>query len=351
LAIAAALLDCPDLGDGRPHEEVVWMVGAVPAAWHRRATRQSAVLRDSGYVVSRTSRGDHLVFDVGPLGYLNAGHAHADALSVTLSVAGQPLLIDPGTGGYTIDRTLRDRFRSTAAHNTIVLDGRWQSAPSGPFHWHSRAAVRLETCQLERDCDFIEATHDGYDAFIHRRQVLSRPGCWIVVDWLSGDRESPIAAHWHLDPAWRIGSMEPGRTALVHASGTTVWMLTSVPDVETRVSGDDGLGWWAPVYGAIEPTTTLRVPVTASTPHALITVFVEDLAARLQLPADWSPQGPTPEPIAFRVVATGWEDTVVAAGPTVATVEGAKYGLSGRGRLLCARASVPLGAAVLAAAR
>jgi len=343
ISVAAALLERRDLADGRPHEELAWMIGSVPTTWERGAPRRSTVLRDSGYVVSRTSRGDHLVFDVGPLGDLNAGHAHADALSVTLSISGQPLLIDPGTGGYTIDCELRDRFRSTAAHNTIVLDGRWQSQPAGPFHWRSRANVRLEHCHLEQDCDFIEATHDGYGDVAHRRQVLSRPGCWIVVDWLSGGRAGPMAAaHWHLDPAWRVGSMEAGRTALIHASGSTVWMLTSVHHVETHYAGDDGLGWCAPVYGAIQPNTTLRVPLDVCMPSALVTVFVEDTAPLLQPLDNWIPGGATPEPLAFRIVGTGWQDTVVAAGPTVATIDGDRYGLSGRGRLLCGRTAVAL---------
>ena len=80
----------------------------------------STALTGSGYYVSRTTRGDHLVFDAGPHGFLNGGHAHADALSCTLSIAGRPVLIDPGTGTYTMDRELRDRLRSSMMHNTVV---------------------------------------------------------------------------------------------------------------------------------------------------------------------------------------------------------------------------------------
>ena len=45
----------------------------------------------------------------------------------------------PGTGSYTADPEARDRFRSSPLHNTVVVDGRSQSVPSGPFHWSHTA--------------------------------------------------------------------------------------------------------------------------------------------------------------------------------------------------------------------
>ena len=73
------------------------------------------------------------MLDAGPHGYRNGGHAHADALSLTLSIDGRPLLIDPGTSTYTMDSQLRDGMRSTASHNTVNVDGRSQSKPTARF--------------------------------------------------------------------------------------------------------------------------------------------------------------------------------------------------------------------------
>src|SRR5581483_9202366 len=111
---------------------------------------RSAALPDTGYYISRSPAGEHIVIDGGRHGYLNAGHAHADALAMTLTVRGRPLLIDPGTGCYTVDPSTRDRFRSTALHNTLVLDGKPQSVPAGPFHWARTAdatALRWRTTE------------------------------------------------------------------------------------------------------------------------------------------------------------------------------------------------------------
>ena len=193
LALAAWLLGDPSLAVGPAPEETAWMSGGAAAIAVARRTATpipSTTLGDSGYTVCRTGRGDHLVLDTGPHGYLNGGHAHADALSMTLTVAGRPLLVDPGTACYTIDPSRRDRFRSTRLHNTLVLDGREQSEPAGPFHWASAAAgSRLAWC-TSPGFDYVEGTHDGYAPLVHRRAVFSRPGCWIVADRVLGDGDA-----------------------------------------------------------------------------------------------------------------------------------------------------------------
>ena len=129
LALAACLLGDPSLAVGPAPEEAV--IGGRrrdrrrwPVPGRRTAVPiPSTTLGDSGYTVCCNERGDHLVLDTGPHGYLNGGHAHADALSMTLrgragrcwSIPARPATIDPAR---------RDRFRSTRLHNTPILDGR-----------------------------------------------------------------------------------------------------------------------------------------------------------------------------------------------------------------------------------
>src|SRR5207245_173758 len=77
-----------------------------------------------------------VIADCGPLGYLSiAAHGHADALSFTLSIAGDEVLIDPGTYAYHTHSGWRAHFRGTAAHNTVRIDGVDQSVPAGNFLW------------------------------------------------------------------------------------------------------------------------------------------------------------------------------------------------------------------------
>lgn len=338
LAIAAALLGRPDLSDGRVREEVVWLTGTLSTPMPVPDRRTSAWLPDSGYAVSRTWRGDHLVMDVGPHGYLNGGHAHADALSVTLTVAGRPLLIDTGTGCYTVDPALRNRFRATAAHNTILLDGQSQSDPQGVFHWRTRATSTLGLSQLTPRFDYIEGTHDGYGPDGHCRQVMARPGCWIVVDWIGGAGRRHAAAHWHLDPAWRVEGHDGARVALRHASGHRLWMLTTGPAFDVHTGDPEGLGWHAPSYGVIRPTTLLRTVVQAAPPFAIATLVLESedppVLDTMAPPGAIDRHRPS---LSLQVAASRWRETIVAAHPSLDRLDRDALGIPEGGRLACRR--------------
>jgi uncharacterized heparinase superfamily protein len=324
LQIAALLLAEPDLSIGAPAEEALWMTGKLPYAPAVRPCPSKALVH-SGYYVSRSDRGDHLTFDAGPHGFLNGGHAHADALSITLSVRGRPLLIDPGTACYTIDPAMRDRFRSSRAHNTLTLDDRSQSIPDGPFHWKSTAQSRVHDWRTENTFDYVEASHDGYAPLVHHRAVLSRPGVWIVVDRLRGAGAPTADAHWHLDPIWSASlAGRNGVVRLDHPDGAVVWLLALDAVCEIfRGSQTPSLGWSAPVYGRLEPATTVRIRKQEDSPFTIVTAIVE------------SPDQPTIEalhvegpdqPIGLKVTTSAWSDTAIFARPAdEASVSGDRW--------------------------
>ena len=290
LWMAAALLNRPELAVGNAPEEALWMLGpdAIPQTPTVRLPGPTSQLYpNSGYGVLR-DRDQHAILDAGPHGFLNGGHAHAGALALVLSVRGRPLLIDPGTATYTTDPTLRDRFRSTAMHNTIVIDGRPQSLPAGPFHWASRANGRvvlwrpgLGESSIEKDrtpetasIDYIEAEHDGYLPLVHRRAVLKAPhGLWIIVDHVLGTGQHHVHAHWHFAPDW---TPEPaGKTGLGYAHPEGLWASFASTGRHLReFRGDaEGLGWCAPVYGRLVQSRTVRTSDTGEAPMSLITVI------------------------------------------------------------------------------
>jgi Heparinase II/III-like protein/Heparinase II/III N-terminus len=288
LAVAAALLDRPELAIGEPPEEAYWLLAGVggPERAALRTARagsdverpfqgrgpKSGALRDTGYYVSRSRRGDHLVIDGGVHGYLNGGHAHADALSLTLTVAGTPLLVDPGTGAYTIDQPLRDRLRSSHLHNTLVVDGRSQSIANGPFSWQTMARSTVRRWETHQAFDYFEGVHDGYHPIEHRRHVLVLHGdLMVVADLVTGDGTHTAAAHWHVDPRWHVEVDD--LTATFAAQDARCQLVVPNGRLE-RFDGDavTGLGWRAPMYGALEPSTSLRVTHAGPLPFWMASV-------------------------------------------------------------------------------
>ncbi|HEY7499691.1 MAG TPA: alginate lyase family protein [Vicinamibacterales bacterium] len=310
LQIAASLLADTGLSVGAPAEEALWITGKVPSP--ARPTRlASAALPDSGYYVSRSGRGDHLTFDAGPHGFLNAGHAHADALSITLNVRGRPFLIDPGTACYTIDPAMRDRFRSTPAHNTLTLDDRSQSIPDGPFHWKSTAHARALDWRTDEEFDYVEGAHDGYAPLVHHRAILSRPGVWLIADRVRGTGTHRADMHWHIAPIWNVTAA--GKTGVVraqHPDGTLVWILALDVDAELfrGANGETALGWVAPVYGRLEPTTTIRMRKEGEAPLAFVTAIVESQDQPIMEAVQVIGPG---APLGVKITTASWGDTVI----------------------------------------
>ena len=151
---------------------------------------------------------------------MNGGHAHADALSLTLTIDGRPLLVDPGTATYTMDFQLRDRMRGSFSHNTVCVDGKPQSIPAGPFHWATAATSHLEAWRHNARFDWAQGAHDGYAPIAHRRSVIRADDAgWLIVDEVRQTKPESVrdavhtaASHWHFHPGWML--REEGTGAL-----------------------------------------------------------------------------------------------------------------------------------------
>jgi hypothetical protein len=284
LDIAARLLGRPDLRIGPPTEEAAWFVGddgPAPRSSDRVLGRRrsandwaSSALPDTGYYISRPSAGTHVVLDAGQHGYLNGGHAHADALSLTLTLDRLPLLIDPGTGTYTMSSAVRDRFRSSQMHNTVTIDGRSQSLPRGPFHWSSVANATLRRWVTTPVLDYFDAEHDGYAPLRHVRRVAMLPsGLFVITDVVMGHGAHEAELFWHLHEDWNVAVTDGGFIPLLHQSGATAWLSFHGGQLEILHGDETGLGWSSPRYGRLVPSTTLRISARAEEVHSFVTVI------------------------------------------------------------------------------
>jgi hypothetical protein len=251
-----------------------WLLHALPGA--RPALRGAGAdtgwaFPDGGYLLfgdrfgaPREIKG---LLDCGPLGYLGiAAHGHADALAITLSVAGEECLVDPGTYSYWQEQKWRDYFRGTSAHNTVRVDGVDQSVSGGRFMWLKQAAARIERMPLSPgDFDF-RGSHDGYlrlpDPVRHLRSVRfdAAASTLVVRDELAAKQAHRLEQFWHF---------APGLELLLNSKGLRVRGKAFV--LQLQVSGRDlvlelvrgcenpPLGWYSRSYEARQPCDVFKI--------------------------------------------------------------------------------------------
>lgn len=276
LATGAVMFERPDFARkaGRFDNKSRWLLGDAAATVFARLLdipserEKKRAFPEGGYWILGSDFGTaaeiRMVADAGPLGYLSiAAHGHADALSLSLSVGGQPLLIDPGTYSYHASPPWRNYFRGTSAHNTLRVDGQDQSLPAGKFLWlrHAHAAcVRWESTP-ERDQ--WEGWHDGYhrlsDPVTHRRSIeLDKPARRLVVtDQLACRTEHDIEIYWHFSEAWWVEGS--GRSFEAVCGYRRVGLELDVKLSGEVVVGDKArpAGWISHRYGVKTASPTL----------------------------------------------------------------------------------------------
>ena len=285
LSTGAVLYDRPEFKAAARflREETVWLLGQKGAARFERLLASkpltiSGRLDSSGIYVMASSgrRPEKLVIDAGPLGHGNAGHGHADALSLALTINGRPWLVDPGTGCYISERNDREKFRGTAAHNTLQVDGLDQAEPSGPFAWRSLPHVSVERWLAGQTFDFFSGRHDGFcrlpNPVIHQRSVFHlKERFWLVHDGAEGDGKHQLAVHWHMAPGI---THTPAAYQAVVFKGKDEQALAFLPAQGQEWRQEIKSGEVSAAYGRSEPGLVLCFSTAALLPVGFTTLVL-----------------------------------------------------------------------------
>ncbi len=206
--------------------------------------------KDFGLYLFRSSS-LYLLFRCGSIGQNgNGGHAHNDQLSFVLSLFSIPVFIDPGTYLYTPIPGKRNLFRSTAAHNTLAVQGReqhpWPDPKRGLFQLLGGSAPAV----LETRKHGITAVHHGFDVPHQRALDIHSTG----LTGIDECREPDKIISFHL---------APGLRAELTNDGIVCIPLTDSPYTLTLSSGH---GVWSiqgssysAAYGRIQETETIRL--------------------------------------------------------------------------------------------
>src|SRR5581483_2528717 len=122
-----------------------------------------------------------------------------------------------------------DRYRATAAHNTVQLGAREQGEIAGPFLWSRKPTTAIERCELGAH-DLVRASHDGFAPARHVRTLIRLGDALAVIDELHHAPPSlPIIARWHLAPDAEIVDITDG-FVIIRAAGATRWLWFGAGD-------------------------------------------------------------------------------------------------------------------------
>jgi len=234
---------------------------------------------EGGYYVLASDRGTEdemlVLFDAGTFGLdpLYA-HAHADALSFTLSYGGRQFLIDPGT--YCYDWSdWRQYFRSTAAHNTVRVDGLDQAEQAATFMWRRPAHAYLTALEDVEGCAEIEGWHDGYrrlsDPVTHHRRLrlFKKSRTLAIVDRLECHARHDVEILYHFSPNCRVAQVKSHCFLVTNGDKALLVQLDSRLQVRLEQGATSPIsGWYSPSFGFKQPTVTLvaKTSISGSVP-------------------------------------------------------------------------------------
>jgi hypothetical protein len=235
----------------------------------RNGFRPRLQFADSGYYIlgSAFDTPDEvrLVIDAGPLGYLSlAAHGHADALSFVLSIGDREVLVDPGTYAYHTEPAWRRYFRSTLAHNTIVIDGEDQSEQGGNFMWHHHAEARCIEFENSAGIQRFVGEHDGYtrleDPVTHRREIVFEPDSQLIEvnDMLTADGVHAAVRAWHFAEDCQVERIGDGLRISTGLTQVVMEPLEPPERIEIHRGGTASQGGWiSRRFGHKQPCTTV----------------------------------------------------------------------------------------------
>ena len=281
----AVIFDRADFKRAAEHfrDDAFWLCGGPAGAAKFDALSSdaeppsSAAFRDGGIYVMRDRR-THVFIDCAPVGLAGmGGHGHNDILGFELFLDGSNLVTDCGAYVYTASAEWRDRFRSTAFHNTVQVDGEELNRFLDGDMWRLRYDAVPARVSWSETADEVRLAggHEGYRRLAspvsHDREFVLRKGRdqLSIVDRLTGAGTRRLVSRFHLDPA--VTPALAGDRVRLHAAGRDFWfMLVDAPE-DSKVTIEPA--WVSPRYGIKVPTNCITISCTATLPVRLTCRF------------------------------------------------------------------------------
>jgi len=260
LSTGAALLGRADFKQaaGRFGDESFWLLGPAGAvafdAIDAAPPLESKAFPDGGFFALRSERA-HAFVDCGEVGmHGRGGHGHNDILSFELWLDGMNLITDCGAYLYTASREWRNRFRSTAFHNVVQVDGEELNrfiSPDQLWQLHDDARPRDVAWTSDARLDYFRGSHTGYlrltpPVTVTREMILLKDSPEVIVrDTIAGTGTRDLIWRFHLDPD--VTAEIAGPDIRLSTNGRAAWLQPISIPTELTMTVEDG--WLSPSYG------------------------------------------------------------------------------------------------------
>lgn len=228
---------------------------------HETIFQSTELFEDAGIAVIRNKEAYLFVSNCGYSRYVNlkkpniGTHTHNDALSFEFSIGNDDLIVDPGSYVYTSDPARRNEFRSTAKHNTIMVDDEEQNI----LH-----ETRMFSVRRNSDCRELKTEGGlcvGKYVTIDRKMEHQRSFCLernelVIKDKISEKGENHHAnAYFHFAEGLDVRKNEDNRLSIITSSYKIemFFRLRENPKEANLLIIRDTL---SPSYGKLHPSKT-----------------------------------------------------------------------------------------------
>jgi hypothetical protein len=269
----------PSIGDSDDGHAIA--PGVYPCRTHpNNKKRKIQTFSNSGFTIFNDGN-IVLTFDHGPLGLAPLyNHGHADALSITLSVDGQNILVDPGTYRYNGEPEFRKYFKGTRAHNTITVDGQDQAIQETGFIWSHAYDAELTRKENLNGVWLIQAKHDGYLRYKkpvqHIRSLFIFDETAIVIkDEFHGEGTHEFELNFHIHPDMKVSKFNENWWN-IHNSDAGIYMTIFDHKGFQVLRGEKSpiLGWFSHSYGCKCEACVLNVSITGTPEESTFTTGI-----------------------------------------------------------------------------
>lgn len=242
-------------------EALWWGYEPDNAAADSPALPDAAMLAEhAGTAVFRRG-GAYLAVSNGPVGTDGFGnHKHNDQLGFELFLDGAPLISDPGSFVYTSDFLARNRFRSTAAHSTVMVDGIEQNEtdPEMIFRMFDSGPPEHLAFAAEAEPLRYAGRHVGYRRLDrpvrHARLFHFYPSdsLLLLADRLDGEGVHELV--WTFACAAGVETPVCSGSAVWLKRGDRLYALASLDDLPARIAAAQQ----SPSYGVALDSSSVR---------------------------------------------------------------------------------------------